>query len=392
VSLPVRKRLEPGIFERVNPAGGRLGLEIVYKDADGKTRRRSVQGDIHDARDQLAAARTRRTRREVEPANPRMTFNAVCDEFERTHLASLRPNSQGVRRAALKRLRAAFGPKRISQISRADVRRFVNDLAADRKANTVLAYYSTLRAVYGFAASDVDIPVTFPRLKPSELPDPVDDAREHRVLADDELANALESCDPAFRLYFRTLAETGCRASEALGLIPGRVGDGTIRFSHQLGKGEDRSLRPLKSRHSNRTIEARRALTAELRLAAAGDRVFAPMTLKAVERAWADALNRAGLADPQPVVHDLRHTHASKLIAAGWDPVEVAKRLGDRVETILAVYAHEFDARRRSAERRAMLDAMYGEMATEMATHTPLQTATDGAKVQSIRTHRNTVR
>jgi hypothetical protein len=46
----------------------------------------------------------------------------------------------------------------------------------------VLSYYSTLRSVFTFAASDLDISVTFPRLKPSELPDPVDEAREHRVL------------------------------------------------------------------------------------------------------------------------------------------------------------------------------------------------------------------
>jgi integrase len=134
-----------------------------------------------------------------------------------TRLASLRPNSQGVRRSALKRLRKALGPRRITQIGRADVRRFVNDLSAERKANTVLAYYSTLRAVFTFAADDLDIPVTFPKLKPSELPDPVDDAREHRVLTDDELNRVLAAFDPPLRLYFQTLAETGCRASEALG-------------------------------------------------------------------------------------------------------------------------------------------------------------------------------
>jgi integrase len=51
--------------------------------------------------------------------------------------------------------------------------------------------------------------------------------------------------------------------------------------------------------------------------------------------AWTDALRSSGVDRQYPVIHDLRHTHASKLIAAGWDPVEVAKRLGDRIETIL---------------------------------------------------------
>jgi len=67
------------------------------------------------------------------------------------------------------------------------------------------------------------------------------------------------------------------------------------------------------------------------------------------------------------------------LIAAGWDVVEIASRVGDRIETVLNTYSHEFDAKRRSAERRASLEERYG-MATEMATHTPSQTVTPVAR------------
>jgi hypothetical protein len=38
----------------------------------------------------------------------------------------------------------------------------------------------------------------------------------------------------------------------------------------------------------------------------------------------------------------------SGLIADGWDVVEIAKRIGDRLETVLGTYSHEFDAKRRS--------------------------------------------
>ena len=104
---------------------------------------------------------------------------------------------------------------------------------------------------------------------------------------------------------------------------------------------------------------------------------------------WAAALKRSGLGGPRPVIHDLRHTQASRLIAAGWGPVEIAELLGDRVETVLRVYAHQFDARRRSAKRRASLEGLYGAgMATEMATNTPSQAITGGAKVQRLRTSR----
>ena len=203
---PIRRRIEPGIYERVSPAGERLGLEIQYKDADGRPRRRSVKGGITEARDALAEARTRRVKREREPLDPRATFGAVCDAFEAAHVASLRPNSRRVNEAALKHLRARFGSKRITQITRADVRRFVNDLAGERKANTVRKYYAVMRAVFSFAASDLDINVPFPRLPASALPDPTDDQREKRILADDELASVLAACDPQTRLYFQALA------------------------------------------------------------------------------------------------------------------------------------------------------------------------------------------
>ncbi|MGI8429318.1 MAG: hypothetical protein ACR2OB_08450 [Solirubrobacteraceae bacterium] len=52
---------------RVDGDGERLGLEIVFKDAAGKTRRRAVAGNVQDARDALASARTRRVKREAEP-------------------------------------------------------------------------------------------------------------------------------------------------------------------------------------------------------------------------------------------------------------------------------------------------------------------------------------
>lgn len=79
MSAPIRRKLEPGIFERVNAAGERLGLEIQYKDAHGAPRRRSVKGDIHAARDELALARSRRVRHEIEPVNPRMNEAEVLD-------------------------------------------------------------------------------------------------------------------------------------------------------------------------------------------------------------------------------------------------------------------------------------------------------------------------
>lgn len=373
---PIRRKVEPGIYARLAPDGERRGLEIVWKDSDGRTRRRAVTGGVQAARDALAQARSRRVNRRREPADVRVAFGAVAEAFEQAHIPALRPNSQSVYLVALDRLRPAFGEKRMTSITRLDVRAFV---AAERKqrlkANTIDSHLSVLSAVFAFARDDLGIPVVMPRLKPSERPKPVDDQREHRVLSDPELACVLDACGDRDRLFFRALAETGARQSEMLGLAARRVGADEITFAEQLSR--DGTLAPLKTRQSRRTIEITRGLAAELRIAAGPERVFAHLTHRAIGRAWARALERARIpGDPQPVIHDLRHTHASGLIADGWDPVEVADRLGDTLATTLKVYAHEFDTRRRSEQRRSQLEARYGAKSGEMATPGSQPTAT----------------
>jgi hypothetical protein len=47
----------------------------------------------------------------------------------------------------------------------------------------------------------------------------------------------------------------------------------------------------------------------------------------------------------------------SRLISNGIDPVTVAALAGDKVETILKVYAHEYDRARRGSELRDRISA-----------------------------------
>ena len=139
--------------------------------------------------------------------------------------------------------------------------------------------------------------------------------------------------------------------------MPANVGAAELTIERQ--RARDGRLVPLKTRTARRTIEVRPALAAELRLSGG----FECLGHGAAYNAFNRALGAAQLHDPQPTPHDLRHSHASKLIAGGWDPADVAARLGDRLPTVLSVYAHQFDTRRRSAERSASLERMYAEPA-----------------------------
>jgi integrase len=71
---------------------------------------------------------------------------------------------------------------------------------------------------------------------------------------------------------------------------------------------------------------------------------------KVVREALRRACRAANLAAPYPTLHDLRHSHASMLIALGVPLVEVQHRLGHRTpDTTLRVYARQW--RRAEAER-----------------------------------------
>jgi integrase len=82
-----------------------------------------------------------------------------------------------------------------------------------------------------------------------------------------------------------------------------------------------------------------------------------PRHLSDVVRDFAKTVKRAKL-DPNITFHLLRHTHDSHLAANGWSLTDIAARLGDSIETVQAVYLHEFDARRREAENRQRLAAL----------------------------------
>jgi integrase len=66
------------------------------------------------------------------------------------------------------------------------------------------------------------------------------------------------------------------------------------------------------------------------------------------------------VVQPAPTFHSLRHSHASALIAAGWDIEEVSVRLGDtNVASTQRIYVHRFDAAGRSDDRRNRLAALF---------------------------------
>lgn len=124
---------------------------------------------------------------------------------------------------------------------------------------------------------------------------------------------------------------------------------------------------------ANRTVDLPEVLVRELRVhrlrsphAQPEHPVLASQTGRPLDhrnlagRALRRAVQRSAIADPAPTFHDLRHSFASRFIAAGGDLVELSAHLGHRDPAVTAgAYSHEFERHGRSRERRARLDAMF---------------------------------
>ena len=73
---------------------------------------------------------------------------------------------------------------------------------------------------------------------------------------------------------------------------------------------------------------------------------------KVAREALKRAAKAAELAAPEPTLHDLRHSHASMLIAMNYSVVDVQRRLGHRKpDTTLRVYAHQWKYREAQRSR-----------------------------------------
>src|SRR4051812_25185822 len=115
-----RERVKQGIWKRI-AADGKPVYEIVFRDAAGKVRRRTVAGGIRAAEKALATEIAGRARGEKIAADPRLRFNDAADAWWSARVVKLRPGTHNAYGAGLKHLREHFGRWRMTDIAPTDV-------------------------------------------------------------------------------------------------------------------------------------------------------------------------------------------------------------------------------------------------------------------------------
>jgi integrase len=168
-----------------------------------------------------------------------------------------------------------------------------------------------------------------------------------------EFATLLAAVPEHYRPLVTFFARTGCRFGEATALSIEQVDleGGTVRIDRAVKRTAAGTffIGSTKSRRSRRTISIDAATVEVLRPLVEGRRdgfVFRTVEGERVahsnftNRIWYAALDAADLGK-RPRVHDLRHTHASWLIAAGVPLPAIQARLGhESITTTIDLYGH----------------------------------------------------
>lgn len=262
----------------------------------------------------------------------------------------------------------AFGDYPIAAITAADVQQWVADLHTQGySAATVAKAYRIVRAVLNVAVRDRHI-TRSPIADGVELPK--SESAPMQVLTTDEIAALADAVGPFWRLLILTAGGTGMRWGELAGLRTSRVD----LLRRRLDVSEQ--LTEVSGRHSftaPKTASAVRSVTIPAYLA---DEIAGHMAQYPNDRSVVFATTEgtylrrsnfgrgvfkpaaAAIGKPTLRFHDLRHSHASILLASGEAITTVSARLGHRDPSItLRVYSHLMPGQDQSAADR--LDALW---------------------------------
>jgi integrase len=371
-------------------------IEVRYSARVGHTDEHGKRHDVVRAAESRTHAREliRDILRELEERGPhaldasRMTFADLASYFEKHYLKPAEyvdnrkvegMRSIGPARAAVNALKAYFGKRRLQSIrysdirayraarlkepTRGDVARHSREVKRNAKAQvkvtrtiaTVNRELSKLRRMFNIAQREGWIR-TNPFATGESLISLADERKRERILTREEERRLLEACGDPRRAHLRPIVvaaiDTGMRRGEILAL---RWRD--VDFEHGLITIQAFNTKTMKERQVSITARL------SLELAALYEESPKDPTRRVfgitdnVKRSFTAARKVAGLLDVR--FHDLRHTHATRLVSAHIPLSEVGRVLGHTQAntTYRYVNANVETARRASAA----LDAFNAE-------------------------------
>lgn len=366
------------------------GRTEPFINMDGKLTRKSVYGKTEaEVVAKLLQARTVLSTGGTFDAD-RITLTDYVDAWLRHREANIKPSTRNAYRYSLAKMRS-IGALRLAKVTPHQIRQlYVNLRANEESPSAVQKLHTMLVGVFKTASADG----LLTRDPMASVKRPTAAKPSFEVWTAEHLMTFLGSLDPdttAYALYY-TAAFTGMRRGELLGLHAKDVavhanGTGTLTVHRNIVPGEDGApaVSTPKTAASHRRItitpdvvavlkrQAQRVERERRLLGAAwgGTEAIFPSEVgtylgpRNTTRQFTALARRAGV--PVIRLHDLRHTHASLLIARGIDPKTVSERLGHTsVAFTINTYQKLFDSQRRAAAF-GMDDLLHGTTQPEVS-------------------------
>jgi integrase len=341
---------------------GGLRFQVRFRDATGTTR---TVGTYASRREALKAGRRVDNRVEdgtwINPAAGRVTFR---DYLEETWWPSrhLEVSTRASYRSYLDRhFIPFFGPRAMSSITPSLVQAWVTKASAEGLSpRSVTKYHVMLHGVFRRAVRDRVI--LHNPCADTELPKVI--PRKVRILTPEEFDRLLAEIPERFTDLVLTDIETGLRWGELVALRPRHIDflrrlvsveETVVEVSKRNSPtGERMVFKPYPKDDESRTLRVSQGLLEGLarrieRMQLGRDDLLFPSTEERGDiplsrntfrtRYWLPPLSRAGI-DFHVRVHDLRHAHASWLLAGGADLKAVMDRLGHSQIQTTQKYLH----------------------------------------------------
>jgi integrase len=334
----------PGFGLRVTAAGARAFI-LNYRTRSGRDRRITI-GSLPAW--SLAAARTeaadlkRRIDMGEDPLADRQqtrdapTMAKLCDRFVAEHVAKKRASTQRSYQAAVDEIRKALGTRKVAEVSVDDVERLHRKITerAPYVANRCAAVMSKMFNMAVRSGWRADNPVR--GLERNE------EQKRQRYLKPDELARLMaalaEHEDRQAAHIISLLLLTGARKNEVLSL---RWRDLDLEEGKWIKPSAHTKTR--REHHLDLGNDAVKLLRSIKSPAIREDGYVFPGRIGGQHRinikdVWVEVCKSARITGAR--IHDLRHTHASMLVSAGFSLPIVGAALGHTQPITTARYAH----------------------------------------------------
>ncbi len=336
----------------IHPYKGRRGTtyRVFWRTSDGLQRTRNFATKAEAREWRATVERLEAAGKAPDPARGDIPLEAWAAQVLAT--LHLKPKTAETYASLLRsRILPTFGGQPIGDISRAQVRAWVADMAGEvsakrtRNAHGLLSRLLNEAVLEGRIAANPAAGVPLPKaVSPDVVP----------WTAEELLAVARES--GRYEPLIMWLGLMGTRWAETIGLERRKIRDGVVRIDSTLSEVNGRFHRVPTKTYIARTLPLPNKVQEQLnnlgqellfttrygnpvRSAAFRSRVFLP----AIERAGVRPLH----------IHGLRHTCASLLASQGAPPKVIQAWLGHQdLRTTMTIYTHAFSADVHEAARR----------------------------------------